>query len=241
MAHILFCQIWYVLRSPLRPLARPSFLMPLYHALKILSATNRWLKGRFFFYQSYIYIYIYILCETSMYVRTSDLYIYICVLDVWVSIKINIWIQYNNMYCIHIIFSWYTTYTCLCTYLCIYDVIIKPMRIHTHALKTIKHPIQSHTPKVWFSKSIWLMSELTHIIAWTPTKQVKQPPQRFAECFPAGEAQQHVYSKNSQGLGLQKPSNQKHGSLAKSESRKWDTNIILKKNRIPWKWYIYAY
>ena len=30
----------------------PAFLMPLYHALKILSATNRWRKGRFFLNKS---------------------------------------------------------------------------------------------------------------------------------------------------------------------------------------------
>ncbi len=33
---------------PCALLRGPAFLMPLYHALKILSATNRWLKARFF-------------------------------------------------------------------------------------------------------------------------------------------------------------------------------------------------
>lgn len=40
--------IKYFLRSPLRPLARTWILMPLYHALKILSDPKRRLKGRVF-------------------------------------------------------------------------------------------------------------------------------------------------------------------------------------------------
>ena len=52
MLHIT-CKIY---ARPCALLRGPAFLMPLYHALKILSLPKMWLKGRFFYINPYTYI-----------------------------------------------------------------------------------------------------------------------------------------------------------------------------------------